>query len=471
MASMEASGSGGGADGGDDASLASQMDFMEVDATVMQDDEGEMLIEDDGEELGANYLEDDGSLEDGEDDGTFASLARVEEQMRTGPGAPFKRAVGEDDAAATSTAHTDSVYCCAFSTTGDALTGGGDDAAYLHYGAASGTFAKSVKLEGHTDSVTCCGFSGSGLIAATGSYDGTVKLWDVGTAKLSRTLDGPGDVEWLAWHPFGDVVLCGANDGTCWMWLATSGSCMRVFSGHDGAVLSGAFTCDGKSIFTGSSDGSARVWAPKRGVCKHAFLPHPGGPPPAKSIVMSQGALAAIAVHPSNPDIAAAAAEDGSAVVVHCKTKRVLARLEHAVQQKVVRDDGEDDDPPYSVVALAFANEPPTWLATCGVDGFLRVWDFEKAPDRPRVSLAHNTAVVCCAWFPKAPKLVSNSADLTVKIWDARDGACLRVFHGHTDVPLALALHFPEGGETECAILSAGDDNAAKVFLLPRSAV
>ena len=94
-----------------------------------------------------------------------------------------------------------------------------------------------------------------------------------GVGRLLRTLEGPGDVEWLAWHPKGDVVLCGACDGTLWMWLATSGACMRVFAGHDGAVLCGGFTCDGKKIVSGSADGSlARVWNPRKGQCAHVML-------------------------------------------------------------------------------------------------------------------------------------------------------------------------------------------------------
>ncbi|KAH8072035.1 hypothetical protein JL721_3943 [Aureococcus anophagefferens] len=372
--------------------VAAQMDAMDVER-VVEDDDGEMLIEDEGEDLGANYLEDDGSIEDGGDDGTFASL-----QQRS------RRAAA--------------VYCCAFAPNGDALTGGGDDRAFLHFGAGSGAASRSVELGGHTDSVTTCGFSHTGTFAATGSYDGTVKLWDATTGNLARTLDGPGTSSGSSGTRRGDVVLCGSGGGTCWMWLATSGGCMRVFAGHEGPVLCGAFTCDGKQIVTGSADGSVRVWAPKKGVCKHAWLPRGHGAPPGDRgmLLMSNGAITALDVHPSDPELVAAAAEDGTAVVLHCKSKKIVNVLEHAVAKTVRRDDGEDEDPAYAVVCVAFSRDPDTWVATGSVDGFLKVWDFAKLPARPRVSLVHNTAVVALAWFPKAAKLVSSSADLSVKV-------------------------------------------------------
>ena len=72
---------------------------------------------------------------------------------------------------------------------------------------------------------------------------------------------------------------------------------MRVFAGHDGAVLCGGFTCDGKKIVSGSADGSIRVWNPRKGQCSHAFLPHKGASTDA--IVMTQGAVSCIAFHPS----------------------------------------------------------------------------------------------------------------------------------------------------------------------------
>jgi ribosome assembly protein SQT1 len=59
---------------------------------------------------------------------------------------------------------------------------------------------------------------------------GVVKVWSTEDAKLIQTLEGPGgSVDWLTWHPKGDVLLAGSEDFTLWMWLAQTGACMQVW--------------------------------------------------------------------------------------------------------------------------------------------------------------------------------------------------------------------------------------------------
>ena len=58
---------------------------------------------------------------------------------------------------------------------------------------------------------------------------GVVKVWDTHTGQMVRDLEGPGGaIEWVTWHPKGNVVLAGSDDMTVWMWLAASGQCMQV---------------------------------------------------------------------------------------------------------------------------------------------------------------------------------------------------------------------------------------------------
>lgn len=99
---------------------------------------------------------------------------------------------------------------------------------------------------------------------------GVVKVWDTTDGKLVQTLEGPGGaIEWVQWHPKGNVVLAGSDDMTMWMWLASTGACMQVFSGHAGPVTAGAFTPDGKNVVSvgGEDDCTLRVWSPKTGEC------------------------------------------------------------------------------------------------------------------------------------------------------------------------------------------------------------
>ena len=68
--------------------------------------------------------------------------------------------------------HTDSVYCCAVDPSCTlALTGGGDDVAYVWRVETGEVY---LKMDGFTDSVVGVGFSFDGAFAAAASMDKTV---------------------------------------------------------------------------------------------------------------------------------------------------------------------------------------------------------------------------------------------------------------------------------------------------------
>ena len=58
------------------------------------------------------------------------------------------------------------------------------------------------------------------------------------TTLCTQALEGPEeDINWLSWHPKGNVILAGSTDMLTWMWMATTGKAMRflLFEGGAGA--------------------------------------------------------------------------------------------------------------------------------------------------------------------------------------------------------------------------------------------
>jgi WD40 repeat protein len=68
-------------------------------------------------------------------------------------------------------------------------------------------------LNGHTRAVDSVAFSPDGKTLASGSYDGTIKLWDVATGKEQATLEGHTGELWnVALSPNGKTLAAGAVD-------------------------------------------------------------------------------------------------------------------------------------------------------------------------------------------------------------------------------------------------------------------
>ena len=80
-------------------------------------------------------------------------------------------------------------------------------------------------------------FSSDGKQLASGSWDRTVRLWDVETGACVRTLEGYGDwVICVCFSPDGKQLVSGSNDKTVRVWDVETGACVethRVVRGHD----------------------------------------------------------------------------------------------------------------------------------------------------------------------------------------------------------------------------------------------
>jgi hypothetical protein len=114
-------------------------------------------------------------------------------------------------------------------------------------------------LEGHARAVAALAVCGSRL--ASGSWDGTVKVWAMAAAApwaCERTLRGhTGSVQALAaWE---GVVLSGSADRSVRAWDAAAGAHAATLAGHTDEVT--ALAVRGDRLFSASEDGTVREWA------------------------------------------------------------------------------------------------------------------------------------------------------------------------------------------------------------------
>jgi WD40 repeat protein len=74
-------------------------------------------------------------------------------------------------------------------------------------------------LTGHTAPVNSIAFSADGSTFASGSWDATIRLWDVTTGELRKTLAGhTGGVTSVTFRADGTTLASGSMDGTILLW-------------------------------------------------------------------------------------------------------------------------------------------------------------------------------------------------------------------------------------------------------------
>lgn len=118
-----------------------------------------------------------------------------------------------------------------------------------------------LTLNGHTKQVWSVAWSPDGKRLASGSHDGTARVWDAASGKELLTLNGnAGYVSSVAWSPDGKRLATGDQALTAHVWDATSGQELLTLKGHTGALESVAWSPDGKRLGTASRDGTAKVW-------------------------------------------------------------------------------------------------------------------------------------------------------------------------------------------------------------------
>lgn len=303
------------------------------------------------------------------------------------------------------------------------------------------------QIQGHQEAIASLSISADSKLLASGSWDHTLKIWDLSTGNGINTIDAH-DQAVLAvvftTKELGYHLASGSFDHTVklWSFIDDRLSLDLLLTSHTGSIHALTFAETASLLFSGSYDQSLKQWQVKNGEM-------------VASSYDVLGAIYALALEP-NEQFIASAGGDGTISLWKVGTGEKIANLSGNVS---------------SVKCLAISPDGQILSAGC-VDGSIKIWQLEpnqwpskKTAQPIRTFGAHQGQVQVILFSENGEFLISSGADGNIKIWHPSRNDAIATLNltdeSSSRSPTILSLALSKDGQY---LAAGGGDGMIKVW-------
>jgi WD40 repeat protein len=303
-------------------------------------------------------------------------------------------------------------------------------------------FVLDRTIRGHSGWVTSVAFSVDGQRLASGSWDQSVKIWDVRSGQqLSMVASKMKEVQALAFSRDGRWLAAENSSDSVTLWDGTTGQEIRTLVSNkplgvlgSNWVYSIAFSPDGRWLASALDDKTIRLWDVKTGRALRDLAAL------RKSVTY--------AAFSSDGRWLASGADD-----------KTISISETSSGQEIQRLIGHTK----AICAVVFSPDGH-WLASAGADKSIKIWNVETGRE-VRTLTGHKGLVTSLSFSSDGRWLASGSWDKTIKIWDMETGNEVQTLAGHNHSIYTVA--FDSRGKW---LASGSEDGTIKLWRLDAGA-
>ncbi len=333
--------------------------------------------------------------------------------------------------------HTDWVSSVDFSLDGRTLLSGSWDNTLRLWNVQSGAMLRV--FEGHTDAVQDGFFTPGGQTILSRSDDGIFRLWDVHTGEILETIHktfSPMNPGWNVIAPDGQTMLFVPFEGEMRLLDSQTDMTIRVFKGTWGTAASVVFFPDGQTILEGVKDGTLRLWDVQTGELLRVFETEDVGS--ADCVAVSPDGRLAVSCSRGDNALHVWDIQTGAHLQVFRGHTTWITGVTFTPDDRGVLSSAWNDDALYlwdvqtgevlqefkghsEVWDVAFAPDEHT-IAACGqVADAMRLWDIQTGDIR-QVFAGNQLSTHTVAFAPDGHTIISGGCDGTAPPWGCNQG-------------------------------------------------